>query len=49
MMTSLNSEPIPVTEITSDWCKSHFPRDSRVMTCANLTLASYHVEIKLLN
>ena len=38
MMTSLYSEPIPVTEITSDWCKFHFPRDSRVITCVNLTL-----------
>jgi len=39
MMTSLYSEPIPVTEITSDWCKFHFPRDSRVITCVNLNLA----------
>ena len=30
-MTSLYSEPIPVTEITSDWCKFHFPRNSRVI------------------
>ena len=39
MMTSLYSEQIPVAEITSDWCKFHFPRDSRVITCVNLTLA----------
>jgi hypothetical protein len=38
MMTSLYSEPIPVTEITSDWRKFHFPRDSRVITCVNLNL-----------
>jgi len=38
MMTSLYSEPIPVTEITSDWRKYHFPRDSRVITCVNLNL-----------
>jgi hypothetical protein len=40
MMTSLYSEPIPVTEITSDWRKFHFPRDSRVITCVNLNLDS---------
>ena len=40
MMTSLYSEPIPVTEITSDWRKYHFPRDSRVIKCVNLKLAS---------
>jgi hypothetical protein len=40
MVTSLYSEPIPVTEITSDWRKFHFPRDSRVITCVNLNLAS---------
>jgi hypothetical protein len=39
-MTSLYSEPIPATEITSDWCKFHFPRDSRVITCVNLTLGA---------
>ena len=39
MMTSLYSEQIPVTEITSDWCKFHFPRNSRVITCVNLNLA----------
>jgi hypothetical protein len=39
MMTSLYSEQIPVAEITSDWCKFHFPRDSRVITRVNLTLA----------
>jgi len=39
MMTSLYSEPIPVTEITNDWRKFHFPRDSRVITCVNLNLA----------
>jgi hypothetical protein len=39
MVTSLYSEPIPVTEITSDWRKFHFPRDSRVITCVNLNLA----------
>jgi len=38
MITSLYSEPIPVTEITSDWRKFHFPRDSRVITCVNLNL-----------
>ena len=38
MMTSLYSEQIPVTEITSNWYKFHFPRDSRVITCVNLTL-----------
>ena len=38
MMTSLYSEQIPVTEITSDWCKFHFPRNSRVITCVNLNL-----------
>ena len=38
MMTSLYSEQIPVTEITSDWYKFHFPRDSRVITCVNLNL-----------
>ena len=38
MVTSLYSEPIPVTEITSDWRKFHFPRDSRVITCVNLNL-----------
>ena len=38
MMTSLYSEPIPVTEITSDWYKFQFPRDSRVITCVNLAL-----------
>ena len=38
MMTPLYSEPIPVTEITSDWRKFHFPRDSRVITCVNLNL-----------
>jgi len=37
-MTPLYSEPIPVTEITSDWRKFHFPRDSRVITCVNLNL-----------
>ena len=37
-MTPLYFEPIPVTEITSDWYKFHFPRDSRVTTCVNLTL-----------
>jgi len=40
MMTLLYSEPIPVTEITSDWCKFPFPRDSRVITCVNLTVGS---------
>jgi len=40
MVTSLYSEPIPVTEIASDWRKFHFPRDSRVITCVNLNLAS---------
>ena len=40
MITSLYSEPIPVTEITSDWRKFHFPRDSRVITCVNLNLES---------
>ena len=40
MMTSLYSEPIPVTEITSEWRKFHFPRDSRVITCVNLNLAT---------
>ena len=40
MVTSLYSEPIPVTEITSDWRKFHFPRDSRVITCVNLNLAA---------
>ena len=40
MVTSLYSEPIPVTEITSDWRKFHFPRDSRVITCVNLNLVS---------
>ena len=38
MVTSLYSEPIPVTEITSDWRKFHFPRDPRVITCVNLNL-----------
>ena len=38
MVTSLYSEPIPVTEIKSDWRKFHFPRDSRVITCVNLNL-----------
>jgi len=38
MMTSLYSEPIHVTEITSDWRRFHFPRDSRVITCVNLYL-----------
>ena len=38
MMTSLYSEQIPVAEITSDWCKFHFPRDSRVIKYVNLTL-----------
>jgi len=33
MMTSLYSERIPVTEITSDWYKFRFPRDSCVITC----------------
>ena len=36
---AMDSEPIPVTEITSDWRKFHFPRDSRVITCVNLNLA----------
>ena len=40
MMTSLYSEPIPATEIKSDWCKFHFPRETRVITCVNLNLAS---------
>ena len=40
MVTSLYSEPIPVTEITSDWRKFHFPRDSRVITCVNLELGT---------
>jgi len=49
MMTSLYSEQIPVAEITSDWCKFHFPRDSRVITCVNLTLArGTKLELKLL-
>ena len=39
MMTSLYSEQIPVAEIAPDWFKFHFPRDSRVVTCVNLTLA----------
>jgi hypothetical protein len=41
MMTSLYSKPIPVTEITSDWRKFHFPRDSRVITCVNLNLEKH--------
>ena len=46
MMTSLYSEPIPVTEITSDWRKFHFPRDSRVITCVSLNLGrKSHVEL----
>ena len=45
MMTSLYSEQIPVAEITSDWCKFHFPLDSRVITCVNLTLDSICIRI----
>jgi hypothetical protein len=40
MITSLYSEPIPVTEITSGWRNFHFPRDSRVITCVNPNLES---------
>jgi hypothetical protein len=50
MMTPLYSEPIPVTEIASDWFKYHFPRDSRVITCMNLTVSyypSYHHQIEI--
>jgi len=35
---AMDSEPIPVTEITSDWRKFHFPRDSHVITRVNLNL-----------
>lgn len=41
MMTPLHSEPIPVTGITSDWYKFHFPRNSRVITRVNLTLGTH--------
>ena len=40
LMTSPSYCTIPVTEITSDWCKFHFPRDFRVIPGGHPSLAS---------